>query len=148
VEEGFVYLETSNSHPGMVRLGASRVLGGPEPPRPGARTDPAIRLIVRFRDVEAGMMHAHNALRRRLVDVDARTYRASLEEGVAAIEAVELPQQRIYLDPELGPGTLATIAAMTDRQHARHGWQDRFWQIVGGLGVGLLVLMSLLGLIR
>jgi hypothetical protein len=143
MEEGFVYLETSPSHPGIVRLQVSRTPGGPPLPTAGSKPDPVVRLVVKFTDVDAGMMHAHNALRRRLIDVDARTYRTSLEESVAAVEGVELPQQRVYLDPQLEPAQTAAIAERTRRQHALHARQDRVWQIVGGLGVGFLVLLML-----
>ncbi len=136
---GFLCLETSASHPGLVRL--RKVASAPPPPTAG--TDPAVRLVVRFNDLEAARMHAHNALRRRLVDADAGTYRATLEEAVAGIEAIDLSHRRVYLDPQIDAASRAAIEAGVQRRRRRMARADLLWQIAGGLGIGLLALLAL-----
>ena len=143
---GYLYLETSNRHPGVVRIVRSTAAQPPDPLANGRGAEPAIRYIARFPDVDAAQMHAHNALRRRLLDVEARTYRASLVEAIAALAAIELPHRRIYLDSSLDERTQAEIAARIRENHHKHTRTNLVWQIVGGLGIGLLMLLAFVNL--
>jgi hypothetical protein len=144
VQPGYLSLETSASHPGLVRIRSLKDDGPPPLPQ-GAdgAPDPAVRLVMRYQDVDAARMHAHTALRRRLVDVNAHTYRASLVEAIAGIEAIDLPHRLIYLDPELDDPTRRAIDDRVATRRRRQALVDRIWQIVGGLAIGFLVLLML-----
>ncbi|MFM1892067.1 MAG: hypothetical protein RLZ44_1144 [Pseudomonadota bacterium] len=143
MQPGYLSLETSASHPGLVRIRSLPDGPPPLPQGPGLAPDPAVRLVMRYQDLDAARMHAHSALRRRLVDVDAGTYRASLEEAVAGIEAIDLSHRLIYLDPDLDATTRRAIDARIAARRQRQALVDRIWQIVGGLAIGFLVLLML-----
>ena len=143
MQSGFLFVETSASHPGVVRI-----RGAAQDPTPSgddhrAEHDPRVRLVVRFLDLDAARMHAHTELRRRLIDADAGTYRASLIEAIAALDAIQLDHRPIYRDPDLSTEDKAAIASLVSARHRQQAWQDKAWQIVGGLGIGLLAFLSL-----
>jgi hypothetical protein len=143
MQSGFLFVETNARHPGMVRIrGAAQ---DPTPIGDGLRAGhgPRVRLVVRFLDLDAARMHAHTELRRRLIDADAGTYRASLVEAVAALDAIQLDHRLIYRDPDISTEDAAAIASLVRARHKQQAWQDKAWQIVGGLGIGLLVFFAL-----
>jgi len=142
VRTGYLYVETSDSHPGLARVVATDL-----PPRlsPAAEhLDPRVRYLARFDDLDAGRMHAHTALRRRLVDIEADLYRVQAIDAIAAVEASGLRHERLYLDPLLAnePQLHASIA----RRLARQQRSDRVWAAVGVVGAVLLILLVLLKL--
>ena len=140
---GFLCLETSASHPGLVQV---RGMPDGPPPIPGDQeagaTDPEIRLVLRFHDLDAARMHAHDALRRHLVDADSGTYRVELAEAVACIQAIDLRHQQLYLDPRLDRETLTAVARRLTACERHQARVQLAWKIVGGLGIALLVILS------
>jgi len=96
-----------------------------------------LKYVARFSDIDAALMHFHTGLRRRLVNVDMRLYRASETEAVAISEAIELPHRRIYLDPELAQDP--NLQYRVERLHCSH----RFWARLFDL-IGLFALLALL----
>ena len=143
MESGLLYLETSPSHEGLVRIrsetDAARALSKTQT-APG--DDAQGRLVLRFHDIDAARMHAHQAMRRRLVDVDAGTYRVSLIEAIACIQAIRLKHQPVFIDPTLTEQMLGDIAIRVKAKQRHAANVDRFWQIVGGLAVVFLVLLG------
>ncbi len=140
---GFVYLQTSPSHPGLVRV-LSTVGDAPNPASPdGSDADPAIRFIARFNDVDAARMHTFNALRHQLVDVENSLFRVDLTDAVAAADSVALPHRRIYLDPDLGVEAIARIEDETARRRRRGLLADQAWRLVGWLAIAWLVLLAI-----
>jgi hypothetical protein len=135
MEPGYLLVEV---HP--ERTGTVRLVRSPQAPSPQS---PRLRFCARFEDVDAALMHAHEGLRRCLVDVDRRLYRSSVTTAVAVVEAVELPHRRTYLHPDLDADPIleATIA----RLHARHRRWDR---IFNGVGIGALILLIVLSVLR
>jgi len=125
VRTGYLYVETSDSHPGLARVVATDL-----PPRlsPAAEhLDPRVRYLARFDDLDAGRMHAHTALRRRLVDIEADLYRVQAIDAIAAVEASGLRHERLYLDPLFTPrsraGSPASNAATASGR--RSAWWEQ-----------------------
>ncbi|MDD3448728.1 MAG: hypothetical protein PHF72_06815 [Gammaproteobacteria bacterium] len=143
MESGYLIIETSERHPGLVRLctAAGRLPRLPE----SAAEDPRIRYLAGFNDVDAALMHAHNALRHRLVNADTRLYRVELPRAIAAVESITLPHRRNYLDPWLEPGVRETIDAMTAAHAARQRQRARIWNLVGWIALALLAAQALTG---
>jgi hypothetical protein len=128
MEPGYLLVEVHPGQRGLVRLRSTR--------QAPAHSSPALRFAARFDDIDAAMMHAHEGLRRRLVDVDQRLYRSGITAAVAVADAVELPHRRHYLDPALADDPSLTTAI--DRLHARH---QRWERIFNGIGVGAVILL-------
>jgi hypothetical protein len=105
--------------------------------------DPRIRYVASFNDVDAAQMHAHNALRHRLVNTDTRLYRAELPRAIAAVESITLSHRRNYLDPWLDPGVRETIDTMAAARAAHQQQQVRIWNLVGWIALALLAAHAL-----
>lgn len=139
---GFLYLESSRSHPGMVRV-LTTLGDAPNPASPeGDDADPAIRYIARFNDIDAARLHTFSALRRGLVDIDNSLFRVDLIDAIAAADSVALPHRRIYLDPDLGVEAIATIEDKMARRRRHRLVVDQIWRLVGWLGLAWLVLLG------
>ena len=82
MQSGYLYLETRDDHPDMVRVRMATELPSTQQGEEGAR----IRCICSYMDVEAAAMHVHEHLRRHLVDIDAHLYKVSLAEALAAFK--------------------------------------------------------------
>jgi hypothetical protein len=137
MHHGFLAIETHRERPGMVRL----VLTERSPAPEGAATgEPRIRYVAGFSDGDAAQMHAHEFLKRRLVDPDSRLYRVPLESAIAAVEAVALRHRRIYLDPDLEEHRREAIAAELVRLQRIAGRRRRFFEAIGYIAIGLLLL--------
>jgi len=134
-------IETHPEHPGLVRVLIRPALPA-EIPEPFS---PLVRYAARFDDIEAARMHAFSALRHRLVDVDASLFRVPVEEAVAAIEAIDLPHQRTYLDPDLEATHGQRIARLTAEARRRRRRYDIIWQWVGWIALAWLALLALSG---
>ena len=98
-----------------------------------------IRYIARFGDREAALMHTHEILKRRLLDLDTHLYRVPLEQAIGAIESLDINHRRIYLDGDLSAGARRTIQGWTSRYRNRHSRWDRFFEALGYIGLGLLL---------
>ncbi|MGB5198468.1 MAG: hypothetical protein WBN68_00450 [Sedimenticolaceae bacterium] len=98
-----------------------------------------IRFIARFSDREAALMHTHEILKRRLLDLDTHLYRVPLEQAVGAIESLDLNRRRTYLDGDLSVQTTMAIQAWASRYRNRHNRWDRLFEALGYVGLGLLL---------
>jgi hypothetical protein len=136
MESGYLLVETHPRLPGMVRLRHDS--------RPPATSSPELCFAARFEDIDAAMMHAHEGLRRRLVDVNQRLYRSDVTTAVAIADAVELPHRRTYLAAELAADP--DLQAAISRLHARHRRWERFFDAVGIAALILLLVLSVLGI--
>jgi hypothetical protein len=137
---GYLLVETDKRHPKLVRIRET----ASAPPLPAReRPGSVVRYAARFDDVSAARMHAHTALRHRLVDVDAGLYRSDPIAAVAAVDASDLTHRRFYLDPLLANDPALDTAIAYRRQRRRI--VDRIWHIVGGLAILLLVVKLTLG---
>ena len=143
MESGLLVLETSPTHAGLVRIRVqtdnARSLTDHEMI---AADDAEQRLALHFHDVDAARMHAHQAMRRHLVDVDAGTYRIPLIEAIACAQAIRLKYHPVYIDPTLTDPVLDDIAQRVAAKTRHKAAVDRIWQIVGGLAVAFLVLLG------
>jgi hypothetical protein len=136
LRHGHLAVETHVDRTGLVRLFVAE--HSPAPEADDSR-QPQVRYVARFNDSEAALMHAHEHLKRRLIDPDSRLYRASLEQAVAAIETIELRHRRIYLDPNLGDGSLDAIDSESRRFRRIQERRRRFFEAMGYIGIGLLL---------
>lgn len=136
MRSGYVYLETHRDHPGLIRLLASE-----HRPAIGATDgETRVRYVAHFHDMDAGKMHAHEVLRRTLLDTNTSLYRATLADAMAAIEADGLSHRREWLDPSLGPAELERLGARADSLRNRQRLSNLLWRIVGAIGIALLIL--------
>jgi len=136
VQSGFLAIETHRDRPGIVRL----VLSTEAPdPAPAAHADRRLRYIARFNDREAALMHTHEILRRRLIDLDTHLYRVPPERAIAAVESLDLKHRRTYLDSEFSDESRSAIASLAERLRSqRRAWATLF-QTLGYIGIGILL---------
>lgn len=144
MQPGVLYLETHAAHPGLVRVALADV---PPPTEVGADAAARVRYAARFADGDAALMHAHELLRRRLVDLDARLYRTSLPAAIAAVESLDLSHRRLYVDPGLDADSVATIRRAQARLVRHRQVVDRIWTVVGYIVLGLLLLRAVASLL-
>lgn len=137
MQQGFLTVETDATRAGMVRLGVSARM-----PASASDPDPRHRLCyaARFNDSEAALMHAHELLKRRLVDIDAHLYRVSPERAVGAIESLALQHSRTFLDPAASDGVRDAIDAYSAAYRRRRARRDQFFETLGYIGIALLLL--------
>ena len=133
----YIAIETHRGRPGIVRLVSSTEAPDPAPLTPGDRR---LRYIARFNDSEAALMHIHELLKRRLLDPDTHMYRTSPERAIAAAESLDLKHRRIYLDANFDGESQATIRALTEGYVRRRRAWASFFQTLGYIGIGLLLL--------
>lgn len=139
MKTGFLTLITHSDHPGLVRARIRNKL--PELKRQEDGSE--IRYVARFKDIDAGLMHVQNVMHSALADLEHRIYRVSLPQMIACVEADDLDHARIWMDPALSAEELAEIDRLTRQRKASQRRIDRIWQIVGWLGLLLLLLASL-----
>lgn len=145
MQRGYLYIETHEQRPGLVRLLHQ---GGPlDPPAAGSSEAERIRYIARFNDVSTAHMHAHELLRRHLVNVDTGLYRVDIARAVASAESVGLGHTRLYLDPGLEAETQREIERLTAAYSERRRRTARFWALIGYLAAGLLAIRAVLSLL-
>jgi len=136
VHSGYLTIETHRDRPGVVRL----VLNSESPdPAPATHGERRIRYVARFNDGDAALMHIHEILKRRLLDLDAHLYRASLERAIAAAESLDLGHRRIYLDPEVSAESNKAIESFGNEMRAQHRSRAVFFQTLGYIGIGILL---------
>jgi hypothetical protein len=146
MRQGYLLIETHQGFPERVRLlTADRPPGTTLDTAPaGLSVTPQIRYAARFSDLDAALMHAHTALRRQLIDIDAHLYRIDPVRAVAAVEAIALPHRQVFLDPELKSDPL--LRTEITRRQRRQRLTDRIWNGVGALALLLLLIKLLLGI--
>jgi hypothetical protein len=136
VQSGYLAIETHRDRPGIVRL----VLSTEAPdPAPAAHADRRLRYVARFNDREAALMHTHEILRRRLIDLDTHLYRVPPERAIAAVESLDLKHRRIYLDSEFSDESRSAIASLTERLRSRRRAWATLFQTLGYIGIGILL---------
>jgi hypothetical protein len=136
VRSGYLSIETHRDRPGLVHL---LVTSEPLETASGSQGVPRIRYIARFSDREAALMHTHEILKRRLLDLDTHMYRVALPQAIGAIESLDLSHRRIYLDGDLSAGETRAVRAWTSRFRNRRRRWDRLFEALGYIGLGLLL---------
>ena len=136
MQTGYLTVETHAGHSGLSRVNLYSALPDPEPT---GDTQPRIRYIAHFNDGDAALMHAHEILKRRLVDLEAHLYRVSAEHAVSAIEASDLRHRRVYLDPVFSDDSKLSIDELSARFRNQCRRRDHFFQTVGYIGIALLL---------
>lgn len=146
MRQGYLLIETHPDFPGRVRLlSADRPPTDPMETAPGGSPGrPHIRYAALFNGLDVALMHAHTALRRGLIDIDAHLYQADPTRAVAAVEAIALQHRRVYLDPDLAADPL--LAAEIARRRRRLRRRDRVWNGIGILALLVLLLKLVLGI--
>jgi hypothetical protein len=139
MKTGFLSLITHPEHPGLVRARIHYKLPELKRQKDGSE----IRYLARFRDSEAGLMHVQNAMHAALIDRDNRVYRKPLAKMIACVEADNLDHERIWIDPQIPAEELERIDTQTRQRKVSQRPTDLIWQIVGYLGLLLLLLTSL-----
>lgn len=145
MRQGYLLVEAHPDHPNRVRLITSeRPPSEPMSPSSGPPAGhPRILYAALFNDLDVAAMHAHTALRRDLVDIDAHLYRTDTLRAVAALESIALNHRRIYLDPDVASDP--RLGAEIARRQGRLLRHDRVWNGIGLLAVLLLLLKLVLG---
>ncbi len=139
MKTGFLTLITHPDHQGLVRVKVHDTLPEIKKQEDGSE----IRYVARFKDIDAGVMHVQNVMHAALVDLENRIYRGSLPQIIATVEADYLDHSRIWMDPALSEDNLQEIDELIKQQKASQRRTNRIWQLVGWLGLLLLVLTSL-----
>lgn len=139
---GYLSIETSLSHPGLIRLIADPQEPSISPSTVDGEPDPQVRYIARFNDLDAAQMHAYADLKYHLIDLESQLYRASVIDAIAVIEAIELPHRRVFLDPELQQSVGAEIERQAALIQHRHQMTDRIWMTVGAVALLWLLLLA------
>lgn len=137
---GYLLVESPAAHPGLVRLRMTEQ--PPAQPDTDRAADAAnasgiLHYCAYFQRLDLARMHAHTALRWRLVDIDAGLYRASPLAATVAVDSLDLGRQRIYIDPALLDDP-AFHRRTRDRTRRRR-WRDWLWSLVGLLALLLLI---------
>ncbi|HFD87928.1 MAG TPA: hypothetical protein ENJ35_09675 [Gammaproteobacteria bacterium] len=135
MHSGYLYIETHPDHPHRVRPRTSIHQPDPASSDHGAR----IRYIAWFEDIDAGEMHAHEFMRRFLLDLNNRIYKVDLTTAIADVESIRLKHRRIWYDPELTPCELDQIRALRKGIKRR---QDRVERIINTIGYAALGLLA------
>lgn len=144
MRHGFLLIETRADRPGLVRVYGTETESEPAPVFPQRDDRPKLRYCAHFQDLDAALMHTHEPLRRRLVDIDKGLYRADPLEAVASAQSVDLRHWQTYVDAEIADDPrLANI--VTSRRRRKKRFQ-LLWNIVGAIAILLLLLKPLLGL--
>jgi len=136
---GYLVIETDRAHPGLVRILETASM--PAEPNPPHREGHRVIYAARFDDLSAAHMHAHAAMRRHLLDVDAGLYRIDPVNAVAAVDASDLSHRRVYLERELADDP--DLARAVAGRRKRYRLNDRIWQSVG-IAAALILLTKLL----
>ena len=146
MRQGYLLIETHPDFPGRVRLLRTDRLPAElaEPDSGSPPAQPRIRYAALFNDLDVAAMHAHTALRRGLIDIDARLYRTDPVRAVAAVESIGLRHRRVYLDPDLAADP--TLKTEITRREARLRRRDQVWNGIGILALALLLLKLALGI--
>jgi hypothetical protein len=129
--QGYLFLVSNPSYPGYFRLvcksedeyaDSSTRLDDP---------DSNALLVVRFTDIDTAKLHAHSALNRHLVDIDTHLYKVEAADAIAALETIELPHERVYIDPTIEQSVDRRVEKLEARLVKRHRLQNRIWQWLG-----------------
>ncbi len=142
MRSGYLYLETRDDHPDLVRVRMSTELPSTQQGEAGA----SIRAITSYQDLEAAAMHVHEHLKRHLVDIDSHLYRVSLAEALAALRTLSLTCRVVWTDPAIGQETLEARDAYLEKHKAARRHRDVWIRIIIWLAVAMLAFNLLSGL--
>ncbi len=88
-------------------------------------------------------MHAHDILRRRLVDADAHLYRCPVNLAVGAVESLSLKHQRTLLDSNLTEQDREEIRRISHDLSQRSRRRNKYFDFIGYLALAYLLLQAL-----
>ena len=142
MRSGYLYLETRDDHPGMVRVRMSTELPSTQQGEAGAN----IRAISSYQDVDAAAMHVHEHLKRHLVDIDRHLYSVSLAEALAALLTLSLTCRIVWIDPAIDHETLEAKDAFIEKHKSARRHRDVWIRIIIWIAVALLAFNLLSGL--
>lgn len=136
MRKGYLLLETQPDQPEVVSVRTQETV---------PRLDwSGLRFVARFDDIDAALMHLHAGLRRHLYSLEPQRYAVSIDEAVAAADAIELDHRRVFIEPELAEcGTLHKQIQRLHRQHQRFDW---LMHAIGALALVILILWGLIPL--
>ena len=137
MQSGYLAIETHTQRPALVRFVLCEELPDPDPT---GHSERRWRYIAGFNDSEAALMHTHELLKRHLLESETHLYRTSPERAIAAVESLDLRHRRVYLDVDFDDRSRATIASLTEKYVGRRRAWASFFQILGYIGIGLLLL--------
>ncbi|MEB8434526.1 hypothetical protein OO007_19970 [Cocleimonas sp. KMM 6892] len=99
-----------------------------------------VHYVARFNDILAAGMHFHNGLRRQLVDINEKTYRAELTHAIAVIEAEsDLRHERIWMDPAIDQNDLEAINQDADKIRSKKKKINLAIKILGFIAIAILI---------
>ena len=142
MRSGYLYLETRDDHPGMVRVRMSTELPSTQQGEAGAN----IRAISSYQDIDAASMHVHEHLKRHLVDIDSHLYRVSLAEALAALHTLSLRCRIVWTDPTIDQETLEAEDAFIEKHKSARRHRDVWIRIIMWIAIALLAFNLLSGL--
>lgn len=98
MQAGFLVIEADAGHDGVLLLSKSDAMPDVKTTVPND-----IVWVGRFKDIDAGQMHAHGYYCRELIDLERGAYTITKGHAIAAIEGDQLLQETVYIDPSLSP---------------------------------------------
>ena len=141
MQAGYLYLETRDDHPGMVRVRKSIDLPSTRQGEAGA----GIRAISSYMDVDAAAMHVHEHLRRHLVDIDSHLYAVSLAEALAALQTLSLTCRVVWIDPAIDSQTRDAMEGYLERHRNQRRHRNIWIRILTWIAIALLAFNLLSG---
>jgi hypothetical protein len=142
MESGYLTVEKHPEHEGIIRIGAYR--DAPHPPDAAAGGHTCY--VAEYTDLDAALMHAHEKLRRALVDINHHLYRTNCAEAIAAVKSSSLTHREVWIDPDLDKDVRAKIEQRTKTFRLHRQRVNRIAAIIGGIAIGLLLLSGLLSM--
>ncbi|EIC22880.1 hypothetical protein [Thiorhodovibrio frisius] len=144
MQAGYLIVETRVDRPGFVRIHGT----DHQPSLPTGPTQepdlPRICYVASFASLDVALMHAHTALRRCTIDVEAGLYQTDPVTAIAAVDAIDLDHRPVYLNPDLAADP--KLSAETERRRQRRRRINRFFNGVGVAAIILLLLKLFLGI--
>ena len=142
MRSGYLYLETRDDHPGLVRVRKTTEL----PSTQQGEGDAQIRAISSYQDVDAAAMHVHEHLKRHLRDVDSHLYEVSLAEALAALRTLSLTCRMVWTDPAIDQETLDARDAFLENRKSGSRHRDSWVRSITWIAIALLAVKLLSGL--
>lgn len=144
MRRGFLEIEARGDRPGLIHLFGIETESAPAPEFPPRNDRPRLLYCAFFHDLDAALMHTHEAIMRRLVDLDQGLYRVDALDAVAAAQSVELRHWQTYIDAELADDPrLADRVAYWTRRKKRSRLR---WNLVAIVAIVLFLLRLGIGL--
>jgi hypothetical protein len=131
---GYLSVETHPQHQGIIRFGKQLYA----PQLPDGEAGGRIRYVARFNDIDAAMMHVHEALRHRLVDLENHRYKVAVADAIAAVKSRQLPQRETWIDPDLDDEIMQSIDASIALHRQRQARFEELMKLVGKAAIVLL----------